>query len=204
MFLFWKFVGKYVITMDKNSKLCTVKGDDIDPIQIVRKLRMLCHVDIVAVERPKEPEKKEEELEKEIVEVVNASSLAAAVIGPSKEPKKKEEELEKEEPEKKKEELVEVVNASSLAAAIGPSKGPKKKEDQLKNKEPTKQEEKKEGEEIITDVKEDPNKTFRAGEMKVRIIFFSLFSSLSIYFLLEGLYACMEKMSEAIFFFEVD
>jgi len=131
---------------------------------------MLCHVDIVAVERPKEPEKKEEELEKEIVEVVNASSLAAAVIGPSKEPKKKEEELEKEEPEKKKEELVEVVNASSLAAAIGPSKGPKKKEDQLKNKEPTKQEEKKEGEEIITDVKEDPNKTFRAGEMKKAVL----------------------------------
>ena len=131
MFLFWKFVGKYEITMDKTSKLCTVKGDDIDPIQIVRKLRMLCHVDIV--EPPKEPEKKKEEL---VEVVVNASSLAAAVIGPSKEPKKK--------------------------------------EDQLKKEEPTKQEEKKKGEEIITNVKEDPNKTFRAGQ-RVRIIFFLCF-----------------------------
>lgn len=106
--------GKYEITMDKTSKLCTVKGDDIDPIQIVRKLRMLCHVEIVAVERPKEPEKK-------------------------------------------KEEMVEVVNASSLAAAIGPSKEPKKKEDQPEKEEPTKQEEEKKGEEIIT---------VRAGGMK--------------------------------------
>jgi len=122
--------------MDKTSKLCTVKGDDIDPIQIVRKLRMLCHVEIVAVERPKEPEKKEEELEKE---------------------------------------MVEVVNASSLAAAIGPSKEPKEEEDQLKKREPTKQEEKNKGEEIITDVKEDSNETFRAGA-KVRIIFFPCFS----------------------------
>lgn len=129
--MFWKFVGKYEITMDKTSKLCTVKGDDIDPIQIVRKLRMLCHVDIV--EPPKEPEKKKEEL---VEVVVNASSLAAAVIGPSKEPKKK--------------------------------------EDQLKKEEPTKQEEKKKGEEIITNVKEDPNKTFRAGQ-RVRIIFFLCF-----------------------------
>ncbi|KAG6742247.1 hypothetical protein POTOM_055537 [Populus tomentosa] len=244
VFLFWKFVGKYETTMDKTSKLCTVKGDDIDPIQIVRKLRMLCHVEIVADERPKEPEKKkeemvevvnasslaaavigpskepkkkeeelekeepekkkeemvevvnasslaaavigpskepkkkEEELEKEepekkkeeMVEVVNASSLAAAVIGPSKEPKKKEEELEKEEPEKKKEEMVEVVNASSLAAAIGPSKEPKKKEEELEKEEPTKQEEKKKGEEIITDVKEDPNETFRAGPMMKAVL----------------------------------
>ncbi|KAF9664224.1 hypothetical protein SADUNF_Sadunf17G0133800 [Salix dunnii] len=160
--------GNYTTNMDMTTKLCTVTGDNIDPIQIVRKLRMLCPVYMVAVETPKEPEKKKEEL---VEEVVNASSLAAAV-GPSKEPKK-EDELRKEEPTKQEELVEEVVNASSRAAAAGPSKEPKKKEEELEEEEPKKQEEKKKGEELeelVTDVKVDPNKTFRARQMKKAVL----------------------------------
>ncbi|XP_039062023.1 heavy metal-associated isoprenylated plant protein 12-like isoform X2 [Hibiscus syriacus] len=51
------------VAMDKDHKL-TVTGD-IDPVAAVRKLRKLCHTEIVSVGPAKEPEKKKEEPMKE-------------------------------------------------------------------------------------------------------------------------------------------
>ncbi|XVF53529.1 hypothetical protein PTKIN_Ptkin05aG0106300 [Pterospermum kingtungense] len=51
------------ISLDKDQKL-TVTGD-IDPVVAVRKLRKVCHTDIVSVGPAKEPEKKKEEPKKE-------------------------------------------------------------------------------------------------------------------------------------------
>ncbi|KAK8521258.1 hypothetical protein V6N13_077379 [Hibiscus sabdariffa] len=55
--------GVESVAMDKDQKL-TVTGD-IDPVVAVRKLRKLCHTDIVSVGPAKEPEKKKEEPKKE-------------------------------------------------------------------------------------------------------------------------------------------
>ncbi|XP_039046488.1 heavy metal-associated isoprenylated plant protein 12-like [Hibiscus syriacus] len=54
--------GVESVSMDKDHKL-TVTGD-IDPVAAVRKLRKLCHTEIVSVGPAKEPEKKKEEPEK--------------------------------------------------------------------------------------------------------------------------------------------
>ncbi|GMJ06502.1 hypothetical protein like AT5G52760 [Hibiscus trionum] len=55
--------GVESVAMDKDQKL-TVTGD-IDPVVAVRKLRKLCHTDIVSVGPAKEPEKKKEEPKKD-------------------------------------------------------------------------------------------------------------------------------------------
>ena len=65
--------------MDKDQKL-TVTGD-IDPVVAVRKLRKLCHTEIVSVGPAKEPEKKNEEPKKE-----EPKKPAEAKIDPLKEP----------------------------------------------------------------------------------------------------------------------
>ncbi|XP_022774077.1 heavy metal-associated isoprenylated plant protein 12-like [Durio zibethinus] len=51
------------VSLDKDQNL-TVTGD-IDPVVVVRKLRKLCHTEIVSVGPAKEPEKKKEEPKKE-------------------------------------------------------------------------------------------------------------------------------------------
>ncbi|XP_011035350.1 PREDICTED: uncharacterized protein LOC105133184 [Populus euphratica] len=51
------------ISMDRKDNKLTVTGD-IDPVNIVNKLRKFCHVEIVSVGDAKEPEKKKEEPEK--------------------------------------------------------------------------------------------------------------------------------------------
>ncbi|KAE8736426.1 Detected protein of confused Function [Hibiscus syriacus] len=56
-------LGVESVAMDKDQKL-TVTGD-IDPIAAVRKLRKLCHTEIVSVGPAKEPEKKKEEPKKD-------------------------------------------------------------------------------------------------------------------------------------------
>ncbi|KAL5744699.1 hypothetical protein ACOSQ2_027815 [Xanthoceras sorbifolium] len=48
------------IQMDMKDKKLTVVGD-IDPVDIVSKLRKLCHTEIVSVGPAKEPEKKKDE-----------------------------------------------------------------------------------------------------------------------------------------------
>ncbi|KAI5591190.1 hypothetical protein BDE02_04G062200 [Populus trichocarpa] len=58
------FSGVDSISMDWNDKKLTVTGD-IDPVNIVKKLRKFCHVEIVSVGEAKEPEKKKEEPEKQ-------------------------------------------------------------------------------------------------------------------------------------------
>ncbi|GMI99635.1 hypothetical protein like AT5G52760 [Hibiscus trionum] len=55
--------GVESVAMDKDQKL-TVTGD-IDPVKAVRKLRKLCHTEIVSVGPAKEPEKKKEEPKKD-------------------------------------------------------------------------------------------------------------------------------------------
>ncbi|TXG71017.1 hypothetical protein EZV62_005952 [Acer yangbiense] len=52
------------IQMDMKDKKLTVVGD-IDPVEIVGKLRKLCYTEIVSVGPAKEPEKKKEEPKKE-------------------------------------------------------------------------------------------------------------------------------------------
>ncbi|KAK2653987.1 hypothetical protein Ddye_013843 [Dipteronia dyeriana] len=52
------------IQMDMKDRKLTVVGD-IDPVDIVSKLRKLCHTEIVSVGPSKEPEKKKEEAKKE-------------------------------------------------------------------------------------------------------------------------------------------
>ncbi|KAM7494441.1 hypothetical protein LguiB_029050 [Lonicera macranthoides] len=57
--------GVESIAMDMKEKKLTVTGN-IDPVDIVGKLRKLCHTDIVSVgPAAKEPEKKKEEPKKE-------------------------------------------------------------------------------------------------------------------------------------------
>ncbi|XWS61232.1 hypothetical protein CRYUN_Cryun07bG0108200 [Craigia yunnanensis] len=67
------------VSMDKDQKL-TVTGD-IDPVVAARKLRKLCHTEIVSVGPAKEPEKKKEEPKKE-----EPKKPAEAKKDPSKEP----------------------------------------------------------------------------------------------------------------------
>ncbi|KAK8494876.1 hypothetical protein V6N13_046607 [Hibiscus sabdariffa] len=55
--------GVESVAMDKDQKL-TVTGD-IDPVVAVKKLRKLCHTNILSVGPAKEPEKKKEEPKKE-------------------------------------------------------------------------------------------------------------------------------------------
>ncbi|KAE8733900.1 Detected protein of unknown function [Hibiscus syriacus] len=55
--------GVESVAMDKDQKL-TLTGV-IDPVEAVRKLRKLCHTEIVSVGPAKEPEKKKEEPKKE-------------------------------------------------------------------------------------------------------------------------------------------
>ena len=90
------------------------------------------------------------------------------------------------------------VHASSRATAVGHSKEPKKKEEELEEEEPKKQEEKKKGEELITDVKEDPNETLRAPKIKVRINFFGFF--LALYILSVRGLVCLHGKNERSFF----
>ncbi|XP_010261350.1 PREDICTED: FK506-binding protein 4-like [Nelumbo nucifera] len=52
------------IAMDMKEKKLTVVGD-VDPVDVVSKLRKLWHTDIVSVGPAKEPEKKKEEPKKE-------------------------------------------------------------------------------------------------------------------------------------------
>ncbi|XVF12553.1 hypothetical protein REPUB_Repub08aG0128600 [Reevesia pubescens] len=52
------------VSLDSKDQKLTVTGD-IDPVVAVRKLRKLCHTEIVSVGPAKEPEKKKEEPKKE-------------------------------------------------------------------------------------------------------------------------------------------
>ncbi|KAF3432931.1 hypothetical protein FNV43_RR24033 [Rhamnella rubrinervis] len=52
------------ISMDMKDKKLTVTGD-IDPVELVSKLRKICPADILSVGPAKEPEKKKEEPKKE-------------------------------------------------------------------------------------------------------------------------------------------
>ncbi|KAK6250634.1 hypothetical protein SCA6_004639, partial [Theobroma cacao] len=52
------------VSLDMKDQKLTVVGD-VDPVVVVRKLRKLCHTDIVSVGPAKEPEKKKEEPKKE-------------------------------------------------------------------------------------------------------------------------------------------
>ncbi|KAI5591188.1 hypothetical protein POPTR_004G073000v4 [Populus trichocarpa] len=52
------------ISMDMKDKKLTVIGD-VDPVDIVSKLRKLCNTEIITVGPAKEPEKKKEEPKKE-------------------------------------------------------------------------------------------------------------------------------------------
>ncbi|XVF09949.1 hypothetical protein REPUB_Repub07fG0141400 [Reevesia pubescens] len=52
------------VSFDTKDQKLTVTGD-IDPVVAVRKLRKLCHTEIVSVGPAKEPEKKKEEPKKE-------------------------------------------------------------------------------------------------------------------------------------------
>ncbi|RZC57171.1 hypothetical protein C5167_004470 [Papaver somniferum] len=56
--------GVESVSVDMKEKKLTVIGD-VDPIDIVSKLRKLCHTTIVSVGPAKEPEKKKEEPKKE-------------------------------------------------------------------------------------------------------------------------------------------
>ena len=65
-YLFWdeKLAGVHSISMEMKDQKLTVVGD-IDPVNIVAKLRKLCCTEIVTVGPEKEPEKKKEEPKKE-------------------------------------------------------------------------------------------------------------------------------------------
>ncbi|XP_034890185.1 heavy metal-associated isoprenylated plant protein 39 isoform X2 [Populus alba] len=69
------FSGVDSISMDWKDKKLTVTGD-IDPVNMVNRLRKFCHVEIVSVGDAKEPEKKKKEPEKQ--EDQNVDELARA------------------------------------------------------------------------------------------------------------------------------
>ncbi|CAL0303357.1 unnamed protein product [Lupinus luteus] len=56
------FSGVESLSVDKNDKKFTLIGD-IDPVQVVRKLKKLCHVEIVSVGPAKEEKKEEPKIE---------------------------------------------------------------------------------------------------------------------------------------------
>ncbi|KAL4363637.1 hypothetical protein GQ457_04G013210 [Hibiscus cannabinus] len=56
--------GVESVSFDSKDQKLTVIGD-IDPVKAVRKLKKLCHTEIVSVGPAKEPEKKKEEPKKE-------------------------------------------------------------------------------------------------------------------------------------------
>ncbi|KAG6409859.1 hypothetical protein SASPL_127901 [Salvia splendens] len=56
--------GLESISLDSKDKKLTVTGD-IDPIDVVAKLRKICYTEIISVGPAKEPEKKKEEPKKE-------------------------------------------------------------------------------------------------------------------------------------------
>ncbi|XP_022736656.1 heavy metal-associated isoprenylated plant protein 39-like [Durio zibethinus] len=58
------FSGVDSVSFDAKDQKLTVTGD-IDPVKLVRKLKKLCHTDIVTVGPAKEPEKKKEEDKKD-------------------------------------------------------------------------------------------------------------------------------------------
>ncbi|WCJ36726.1 Heavy metal-associated isoprenylated plant protein 39 [Euphorbia peplus] len=80
--------GVESISLDSKDMKLTVTGD-VDPVNIVSKLRKLCHTEIITVGPAKEPEKKKDEAKKE-------------------EPKKQEQEKKKDQP---KDEVAELVKA---------------------------------------------------------------------------------------------
>ena len=59
VFLYCNLIGVDSISMDMKDKKLTVTGD-IDPVDVVNKLRKLCSTDIVSVGPAKEEKKKEE------------------------------------------------------------------------------------------------------------------------------------------------
>ncbi|XP_026407667.1 heavy metal-associated isoprenylated plant protein 39-like [Papaver somniferum] len=67
--------GVESVSVDMKEKKLTVIGD-VDPIDIVSKLRKLCHTTIVSVGPAKEPEKKKEEPKKTLEQ--QTADLAAA------------------------------------------------------------------------------------------------------------------------------
>ncbi|KAI3893346.1 hypothetical protein MKX03_002152 [Papaver bracteatum] len=68
--------GVESVSVNMKDKTLTVIGD-VDPIDIVSKLRKLCHTSIVSVGPAKEPEKKKEEPKKTPEQQI-AADLAAA------------------------------------------------------------------------------------------------------------------------------
>ncbi|XP_058105214.1 heavy metal-associated isoprenylated plant protein 39-like isoform X2 [Magnolia sinica] len=87
------------IAMDMKDKKLTVVGD-VDPVNIVSKLRKLWHTEILSVGPAKEPEKKKEEAKKEEPKKDEPKKEEPKKEEPKKEEPKKEE--PKKEEEKKK------------------------------------------------------------------------------------------------------
>ena len=58
------FAGVESVSIEMKDKKMTVTGD-VDPVDIVGKLRKLCHTEIITVGPAKEPEKKKDEPKKE-------------------------------------------------------------------------------------------------------------------------------------------
>ncbi|KAF6162164.1 hypothetical protein GIB67_008293 [Kingdonia uniflora] len=86
------------ISMDMKEKKLTVIGD-VDPVDVVGKLRKLWHTEIVSVGPGKEPEKKKEEPKKEEPKKEEAKKEEAKKEEPKKEEPK--DGAKKEEPKKK-------------------------------------------------------------------------------------------------------
>ena len=59
------------MNVDMKEKKLTVTGD-IDPVNVVGKLRKLCHTEIVSVGAAKESEKKEEKIENIAKAIISA------------------------------------------------------------------------------------------------------------------------------------
>ncbi|RWR89488.1 FK506-binding protein 4-like protein [Cinnamomum micranthum f. kanehirae] len=93
------------IAMDMKEKKLTVIGD-VDPVNVVGKLRKLWRTEIVSVGPAKEP-KKEEEKKKEEPKKEEEKKKEE----PKKEEPKKEEEKKKEEPKKEPDPVAELVKA---------------------------------------------------------------------------------------------
>ncbi|CAN0902850.1 Heavy metal-associated isoprenylated plant protein 39, partial [Linum grandiflorum] len=65
------------VSMDMKEKKLTVTGD-FDPVKVVRKLRKLCHTDIVSVGEPKKPEDDKKKKEEDDKKKKEAEAAAAA------------------------------------------------------------------------------------------------------------------------------
>ncbi|KAG6387730.1 hypothetical protein SASPL_152922 [Salvia splendens] len=71
--------GLESISLDSKDKKLTVTGD-IDPIDVVAKLRKICYTEIISVGPAKEPEKKKEDPKKAAEDKKKAEEAAAQLL----------------------------------------------------------------------------------------------------------------------------